>query len=230
MADVFLSYAREDRETAQRVARLLEANGLTVWWDKAMIAGADINEAIDKELDAAKAVIVLWSPHSVTSHWVRGEAQTAVDANKLVPIEVAPCKLPINFRHFHTPAVHSDAGALDELAGLLSQKLAGQTGQATPTTTAAVRFKPETKESFRGQFQNVILKPDRSFWRQMERETEFTRKHPLKVIGATLACYLIAVGFLHQLGMPLETVISAASFLVLAVYFAVRAYLLRQGK
>lgn len=228
MADVFVSYAREDRPAAERIARLLQANGLSVWWDKAMIAGADINAVVDAELEAAKAVIVLWSPHSVTSHWVRGEAQTAVDADKLVPIEIAPCKLPINFRHFHTPQIQSDAGALDALARLLTEKLGGKPagGEARP---APVHFKPESQQSFRAEMRDVLFKPDRSFWRQMEREKEFTRKHPVKVIGGTVALYAVALAALQELGLQPDQAIAAASFVIVGCYFLMRAYLLRRG-
>ena len=34
MADVFLSYASEDRTRIEPLVRALEAGGLTVWWDR----------------------------------------------------------------------------------------------------------------------------------------------------------------------------------------------------
>jgi TIR domain len=39
MADIFLSYANEDRESARAVAGLLESAGCTVWWDRRIPAG-----------------------------------------------------------------------------------------------------------------------------------------------------------------------------------------------
>jgi len=33
MAELFLSYAHQDIGQAETLAQLLEANGLTVWWD-----------------------------------------------------------------------------------------------------------------------------------------------------------------------------------------------------
>jgi TolB-like protein/Tfp pilus assembly protein PilF len=48
-------------------------------------------------LRTAKAVVVLWSPRSVVSRWVRAEA-TLADRNKtLVPCTIEPCDRPIMF-------------------------------------------------------------------------------------------------------------------------------------
>ncbi len=40
MADIFISYANEDRETAAQFAQLLESVGLRVWWDRRIPAAA----------------------------------------------------------------------------------------------------------------------------------------------------------------------------------------------
>ncbi len=39
MSDIFISYAREDREIAGRLAGALEAAGWSVWWDSKLRAG-----------------------------------------------------------------------------------------------------------------------------------------------------------------------------------------------
>jgi len=71
MADVFVSYARGDRNFARKLAAALESVGLTVWWDRDIPAGAAFDSAIERELDAARCVVVLWSATSTTSEWVR---------------------------------------------------------------------------------------------------------------------------------------------------------------
>jgi TIR domain len=116
-SDVFLSYAREDVAAAQKLAALLEANGLTVWWDRRLVAGDAISTTIERAIDGAKAVIVLWSPHSIASRWVNGEAETAAEAGKLLPVKIAECRLPLNFRTLHTPEVFRSSEQLAEMAG-----------------------------------------------------------------------------------------------------------------
>lgn len=102
MASVFISYAREDRQTAQALAKLIEAQGLDVWWDRELVPGEAYADIIEGELDQAMAVIVLWSQHSRNSYWVRDEAAVGRDRNRLVPIQLDEKLPPLGFRQIHT--------------------------------------------------------------------------------------------------------------------------------
>ncbi|HTY93959.1 MAG TPA: TIR domain-containing protein [Steroidobacteraceae bacterium] len=99
---VFLSYTREDQATARLFADTLEAHGFTVWWDTALHAGEFFDQTIERTLNEAKAVVVLWSKRSVNSRWVRAEA-TIGDRNRtLVPVMIEACQRPIMFELTHT--------------------------------------------------------------------------------------------------------------------------------
>ena len=95
--DIFISYSREERPAARHFAESFAREGFTVWWDAALRSGQTFDEVIEQELRAAKAVIVLWSPRSVASRWVRAEATLADRNNKLVPVIIESCTLPIIF-------------------------------------------------------------------------------------------------------------------------------------
>ncbi len=97
MADIFLSYNREDQAVARRYAEAFEANGLSVWWDTTLRVGEAYDEVTEAALRGAKAVVVLWSPRSVVSRWVRSEATLADRAHTLVPVMIEPCDRPIMF-------------------------------------------------------------------------------------------------------------------------------------
>jgi TolB-like protein/tetratricopeptide (TPR) repeat protein len=103
MPDVFLSYSREDQPTARKVAEGLERAGLSVWWDQSLRSGEAFDRVTEKALDDARAVVVLWSKHSVESRWVRAEASQADRASKLLPVTIEPCKLPIMFELTQSP-------------------------------------------------------------------------------------------------------------------------------
>ena len=67
---IFLSYAHVDKARAQRVATALEESGYTVWWDALIEGGSRFASSIDEALDAADAIIVLWSKNSIESGFV----------------------------------------------------------------------------------------------------------------------------------------------------------------
>ena len=75
--------------------------GLSVWWDASLHSGETFDEVIEQKLRDAGAVVVLWSPRSVASRWVRAEATQADRRNKLVPAIIEPCDRPIIFELTH---------------------------------------------------------------------------------------------------------------------------------
>ena len=97
MADVFISYARDDQAVARRVARALQAAGFDVWWDADLPAHRDYSEVIERNLEEAKAVVVLWSATAAKSQWVRAEADFARNASKLVQAQLDATLPPMPF-------------------------------------------------------------------------------------------------------------------------------------
>ena len=103
VTEVFVSYAREDRETAQALAGALAADGHAVWWDRALGGGDDFSLEIERQLTASRVALVLWSQASVQSGFVRDEAGRARDAGKLLPLRIeAGVPLPLGFGNLHT--------------------------------------------------------------------------------------------------------------------------------
>jgi hypothetical protein len=99
VADIFISYAREDAVRAAALAAAFEGVGWSVWFDDAIRAGAPYDAVIDQQLDAAACVVVIWSRASVDSSWVRAEASEADLQAKLVPVTFEQgLRLPVRFR------------------------------------------------------------------------------------------------------------------------------------
>lgn len=97
MADVFISYSREDRAKAEQVARGLQAMGLECFWDTEIPPGQTWADYIEGKLSACKSVIVLWSAHSTGSQWVREEARMGRDKGKLIPALLDGSSAPFGF-------------------------------------------------------------------------------------------------------------------------------------
>ena len=102
MGHIFLSYAREDRAFAQRLAHVLEQVGHEVWWDQHLDSGEEFSTEIETALAHADVVLVAWSKVSVKSRWVRDEAAVGGDSDRLVPVSIDGTLPPMGFRQFHT--------------------------------------------------------------------------------------------------------------------------------
>jgi hypothetical protein len=126
MVDVFVSYAREDLNRAQPIVSAIIDRGWDVWWDRDLSAGHRFDESVEQALDSAKLVIVLWSRKSVTSDWVKTEANEALDRDVLLPVLLDEVRLPLAFRRSQcidltdVPTTDSLNGLLDEISVRLS--------------------------------------------------------------------------------------------------------------
>jgi hypothetical protein len=74
MADVFINYARQDRDFAQELATGLKSRGLSVWSDLDLRGGDLFLEVIQNAMASAGCVLTVWSHHSVDSSWVQSAA------------------------------------------------------------------------------------------------------------------------------------------------------------
>ncbi len=120
MSQIFISYAREDQQSTEQLARVLEAHGWSVWWDRSIVAGDTFDEAIERALGEAGCVLVLWSESSVNSTWVRAEAGDGLERGILVPILLGKVAMPLAFRQLQAVNL---AGWKGDLSSLELQKL-----------------------------------------------------------------------------------------------------------
>ena len=137
MADIFLSYAREDAKAAQRLAAALESKGWSVFWDRtSLLAGQDFEAVIAQAINQAGCMIVGWSEAARQSDWVRGEAAIGRERHILVPAFFEPVEPPIAFRSLHTEnlaAWHGDPDAQEFL--MLCQAIEAVLNPNQPWTT-----------------------------------------------------------------------------------------------
>src|SRR5437762_1749029 len=102
MARVFLSYARDDVALAKQLAGLIAEAGHDVWWDREIQGGSHFSNEIDKALQEATAVLVLWTPASIKSAWVQDEAAEGRDSGRLVPAVLNGVRPPLGFRQYQS--------------------------------------------------------------------------------------------------------------------------------
>jgi hypothetical protein len=103
MADVFLSYKRDQRAEVELLATALRGLGLDVWFDASLSAGEAFSKEIDREVRAARIVLVCWSPEAAKSDWVTAEAQVGFP-DRIVSIYVSGpdgFEPPVPFNRLH---------------------------------------------------------------------------------------------------------------------------------
>jgi hypothetical protein len=97
MADIFISYAKEDHSRVEPFAKVLAEQGWSVWWDRTIPAGKTWREVIGEALENARSVIVAWSKTSVKSRWVQEEADLGLERKILIPILIDDVRPPLGF-------------------------------------------------------------------------------------------------------------------------------------
>src|SRR5450631_4008143 len=147
MADIFVSYARSDKTRVAPLMAAIEAKGWSVWWDPAIAAGQQFDDQIDAELEAASAVLVVWTPTSVASRWVRGEARDAAERGILVPVRFEDARLPIDVRAIQTTDLDKwgedpDSAPFQDLirslSAVIERQRANQTAKSAVASAQAV--------------------------------------------------------------------------------------------
>jgi len=83
--DIFISYSRRDQEFVTRLAADLNAHVAGVWFDQSTIrAGQKWHDEILEGIRECKAFILVLSPDSMESHYVREEVDRAVELHKTI--------------------------------------------------------------------------------------------------------------------------------------------------
>jgi hypothetical protein len=94
--EVFLSHATKDRRAATQLAAWLRDRGVPVWFSRTHLVGAQQwHDEIGRALDHCDWFMVLLSPHSIVSKWVKHEFLAAISERKfdgrILPILLKPC-------------------------------------------------------------------------------------------------------------------------------------------
>lgn len=149
MADVFLSYKREDAARVRKLAAALRQSGLAVWWDEDIPPSAPWEATIEKALAEARTVIVCWSPASIASDNVRSEARVAREDGRLIQVLIKPCSPPLFFGERQALDLSKWRGNVDDdrIARLTETVSKVGAGEAIEAATARVRKKALPRRS-----------------------------------------------------------------------------------
>lgn len=111
--DVFISYSRENREIADRIAQDLVRSGLHVFYDKQLLPGEAWGPRLEQQLRRAKHILVLLSPSYVRSPWARRELEAAAlseseGETRIIPALIQDTEIPAFLRSKHYADLRAD--------------------------------------------------------------------------------------------------------------------------
>src|SRR5512133_4058489 len=92
--DIFISYSRRDQEFVARLASDLDAQVAGVWFDQSDIQpGQKWHDEILEGIQECKAFILVLSPDSMASRYVREEVNKALEIGKTIfPVIYRPAE------------------------------------------------------------------------------------------------------------------------------------------
>ena len=145
MNDVFVSYAREDREFVEQLAAAFDDAGLAVWWDRKIEAGSHFDKVLEDELHNSRCVVVAWSQHSVDSDWVRSEAHDGFDRGVLMPVMLDDVLPPLPFTRMQSanlagwPTRIGSGNEFEKLLGSIRRVMMSSDNISSSTDSIATR-------------------------------------------------------------------------------------------
>lgn len=94
MADIFVSYASQDRDAAFRIVAFLEQNGILCWVaPRDVPPGMEYGQAIIEGIAQSRALVLILSDQSNESQFVRKEVERAVSKTKpVLPVRIREVK------------------------------------------------------------------------------------------------------------------------------------------
>lgn len=145
MKRVFISYSRTDEKFARQLAVVLAQAGADVWIDIEDIPpGIKWSTAIQEGLDTADAMLLIVSPHSMSSANVEDEWHYFMDADKpIIPLMLKPTKIHFQLNRLQWVDFHNQRfeDAFNQLTAFLNEKnipLISQLYEPSPDDTAPV--------------------------------------------------------------------------------------------
>ena len=193
MADVFISYAHTTSRQAQAAAAALRAAGFSVWLDDDLAVHRGFTHAIEEQLTAAKAALVIWSADAARSEWVLSEANRAREDRKLVQLVIDRTRLPMPFDQVQCADLSGWTGEAEhvnwrKVTASIAELVGGDAARSAAPDFAPAAPKPAPAEPLLAvlAFDNISGDPEMAYFSDgisEEIQETVAKGADLKVIG-----------------------------------------------
>ena len=182
LSNVFISYESATRDQAKQLADQLTGLGYSIWWDNSLIPAGSYSTEITKHLDAARAIIVIWSTEAADSLWVKSEASHAASQAKLINTHASgfnPGKdIPRPFEQIHCVPLTNINAIVETLRQMKVPRGARQLEPATATALASEDLLPFLKVCSNDELDPLVNYIDKA-WNADRLYEHSLKKNPL---------------------------------------------------
>jgi hypothetical protein len=108
--NVFISYAREDKQWAEWLGERLVKHGFRIWTDATSVPiGESFIAELNRTIEKSDVVSALLSPNYFQSTWCQQEtAAAAASKVPIIPVLVEPCEVQGFLRYYNWADLTSD--------------------------------------------------------------------------------------------------------------------------
>ena len=132
---VYISYSRRDAIAANAIVAAVRKAGHEALFDRDQLTtGVDFSVAIEKMIDEADVVLVVWSPAAVESRYIQAEALKALELSKYIGFSLGEVTLSVPFNVYHHQALRPDGS--EPSAGMIASALDAVGGQHSTRQSA----------------------------------------------------------------------------------------------
>lgn len=100
-SDIFVSYARCDRDRVTPLVAALEAAGWSISWDVRLQHGHPFRDGLAEQIRSSHIVLVVWTESSIKRPFVRSEASLAQQLNSYLPVKFDDVIVPLGLDEEH---------------------------------------------------------------------------------------------------------------------------------
>lgn len=206
---VFVSHASKDKRATKFICDALNAEGISTWVSFCNIPpGANWDESIESALTQASAVIVVVSPSSVKSRYVRTEVEQAIRTQKtVIPVIIEPTQLPLRWQMLQNVKWNSGR----------TKALARQIAQGLPHATASELGKALADTSRFNDVKDLILQHAEWLPIEFHMAAHYAYRTKVKILnGSQVDCFAGRIdtmgprACLYYLGSPYHKPIKAS--------------------
>ena len=99
---VFISHSSKDKRFVRKLKEDLNENSISTWFDEDQLkVGDSLLEKLEDSIEDSTHFMIILSPHSVKSQWVKCELENAIEINqKIIPIKYQDCKIPPELKKY----------------------------------------------------------------------------------------------------------------------------------